>query len=88
MNLLIHSALKFEKNVCLTLRWQTIPQGQAPPRVKPKPMYVIFHVEFNGIARNIDFRPDITMKISKKDGTIFCLISVQRGGVIIADIGR
>ncbi len=60
-----------------TLRWQTIPRGQAPPRVKPKPMYVIFHVEFNGIVRNIDFRPDITNKISKKDGTIFCLILVQ-----------
>ena len=40
-------------------------------------MYVIFHVEFNGIVRNIDFRRDITNKISKKDGTIFCLILVQ-----------
>ena len=60
-----------------TLRLQLIPRGQAPPRVKPKPMYVIFHVEFNGIVRNIDFRRDITKKISKKDGTIFCLILVQ-----------
>ena len=57
-----------------TVNWQTISGGQAPPRVKPRPMYVVFHVEFDGIVRNIHFRRDITMKIFLKGGTIFCLI--------------
>ena len=61
-----------------------IPEGEAAPRMKPKPMYVVFHVEFDGIVRNIHFRCDITMKILKKHGTIFCLILVQPAGVIIS----
>ena len=61
-----------------------IPEGEAAPRMKPKPMYVVFHVEFDGIVRNIHFRRDITMKILKKHGTIFCLILVQPAGVIIS----
>ena len=58
-------------------------EGEAAPRVKSKPMYVVFHVEFDGIVRIIDFRRDITILFLKKHGTIFCLILVQPAGVII-----
>ena len=54
-----------------TLGWRAFSGGQAPPRLKPKPMYVVFNVEFNGIVRNIHFRRDITMKNFKNHGTIF-----------------
>ena len=57
-----------------------IPEGEAAPRVKPKPMYVVFHVEFDGIVRNIHFRQDITMKFFKNYGTIFCPNLLQRRG--------
>ena len=57
-----------------------IPEGEAAPRMKPKPMYVVFHVEFDGIVRNIHFRQDITMKFFKNDGTMFCPNSLQRRG--------
>ena len=43
-------------------------------------MYVVFHVEFDGIVRNIHFRRDITMKFFKNHGTIFCPNSLQRRG--------
>ena len=47
------------------------PEGEAAPRMKPKPMYVVFHVEFDGIVRNIHFRRDITNKIFKNTWNYF-----------------
>ena len=43
-------------------------------------MYVVFHVEFDGIVRIVHFRRDITMKIFKNYGTIFCPNSLQCRG--------
>ena len=63
-----------------TLRWPAFSGGQPPPQLKPKPMYVVFYVEFDGIVRNIHFRQDITMKFFKNDGTMFCPNSLQRRG--------
>ena len=52
------------KMICYmtTAGLQTISGSQAAPRVKPNPMYVVFHVQFDGIVRNIHFRHDITIK--------------------------